>query len=363
MVEKGKRSALPHEGVGRGRLTQKAIAEALSLSPALVSIVMKNPATSRASEETKRRILAMLKRNPGSDGRAREGDTILVINKPERNVYFFQSKMLYGIQSRAAEVGLKIHIASPAQDLRSYMFGKPLKGVLLTAPDAVTEQVLELANTTFAVTLNPQEHGHFTGDAVFPDYYAGMSQSVAHLLECGHTRIGYIGERPVRSDCRARERLHDFREASEAHGVALGAADVHLYAHGDSDEGDWAAVGGILGRWQKLKRRPSAFVVYNDNLAVKFYHVAHARGIRIPEDVSLVGYDNEPVCEHLLPKLTSVSPEFFSLGRVAVDLLMSRKDSEGDMRGRKIICPVRLAVRESVCRKKAVTRTDERKGN
>ena len=140
MAEKSKSRQVPS---GNGRLTQKGIAEALGLSPAVVSVVMKNPATNRASEETKQRILALLKRNPGSGRHASEGDTLLVVNKPERNVYYYQSKMLYGIQSRAAEVGLKVHIASPAQDVRSYVFGTPLRGLLLTAPDTVTEQVSE----------------------------------------------------------------------------------------------------------------------------------------------------------------------------------------------------------------------------
>jgi DNA-binding LacI/PurR family transcriptional regulator len=352
MAEQGK-SSVSANCLGYGRLTQKEIAEALDVSPSVVSLVMKNPDTRRASEETKQRILALLKRNPGSGRHASDGDTLLVVNKPELNVYYFQSKMLYGIQSRAAEVRLKVHIASPAQDMRSYVFGTPLRGLLLTAPDTVTEQVIELAKTTFAITLNPQEHGTFTGDAIFPDYYSGMNQSVKHLLDFGHRRIGYIGERPVKADCRARERLHDFREACEVLNCALDESDVHLYAHGENDEGDWAAVDGILGQWQKLKRRPSAFVVYNDNLAVKFYQVAQSLGLRIPDDVSLVGYDNEPVCEHLLPKLTSVSPEFYNLGRMAVDLLMSRKEAPADMPGRKIICPVRLIVRDSVCRKKA----------
>lgn len=337
----------------RGRLTQKAIAEALGVSPSVVSLVMKNPGTGRASEETKQRILELLKRNPGSGKNASAGDTLLVINRPERNVYYYQSAMLFGIQSRAGEVGLKVHIASPDQEVRAYLFGAPLRGLLLTAPDAATEQVQELAKTTSVVTLNPQEHGTFFGDAVFPDYYAGMSQAVAHLLACGHTRIGYIGERPFEADSRARERLHDFREACEAHGVALAASDVHLYAHDGGEEEDRLAVDEILGQWQKVKRRPSAFVLYNDHLAVKFYQAARARRIRIPEDVSLIGYDNEPICEHFLPKLTSVSPEFFNLGRMAVDLLTSRRDAATEMPGRKIICPVKLVTRESVVRQRA----------
>lgn len=330
-----------------GRLTQKAIAEALGVSPSIVSLVMKNPGTGRASEETKQRILSLLKRNPGSGKHARAGDTLLVINWPERNVYYYQSAMLFGIQSRAGETGLKVHIASPDQDVRAYLFGVPLRGLLLTAPDAATEQVRELARTTSVVTLNPQEHGAYLGDAVFPDYYAGTSESVGYLLENGHRHIGYIGERPVASDSRARERLLDFREACDAHGVALCESDIHLYEHNADDAGDREAVSAILSHWLKNKRRPSAFVVYNDNLAVKFYQAARALGIRVPNDVSVIGYDNEPVCEQMLPKLTSVSPEFYNLGRMAVDFLMSGKELLG-LPGRKLICPVKLVGRGSV---------------
>jgi DNA-binding LacI/PurR family transcriptional regulator len=255
------------------------------------------------------------------------------------------------LQARAGEVGLKVLIASPDQDLRAYQFGPPLRGLLLTSPDAATEPVAELARTAAALTLNPQEHGSYLGDAVFPDYYAGMDQAVAHLLACGHRRLGYLGERPVSADSRSRERLLDFREACDAHGVAPDEADIHLYAHDAGDEGDRAAVASVLAAWRQRKRRPSAFVLYNDNLAVKVYQAAREFGVRIPEDVSLVGYDNEPVCEHLLPKLTSVSPEFFDLGRMAVQLLMAGARPTEAGAGRKMICPVKLMVRASVALK------------
>jgi LacI family transcriptional regulator len=336
-------------GAGR-RLTQKAIAQALGVSPSVVSLVMRDPGTRRASEATKQRIAALLRRNPGSGRHGRVGDTLLVINRPERDVYYYQSAMLFGIQSRAGEVGLKLQSASPDQDLRVYLFGVPLRGLLLTAPDAATEQVRGLAKTTSVLTLNPQEHGTFLGDAVFPDYYAGMSASVAHLLENGHRRIGYIGELPQAADSRARERLRDFREACDAHRVALDEADIHLYAHDAGDAGDRAAVEAVLSAWRMKKRRPTAFVVYNDNLAVKFYQGARALGIKVPEEVSLVGFDNEPLCEHLQPKLTSVSPEFFELGRMAVDLLVAKEGPRRESPGRKMICPVRLVVRGSVAR-------------
>jgi DNA-binding LacI/PurR family transcriptional regulator len=330
------------------RLTQKAVAARLGLSPSVVSLVMKNPDTTRASDETKRRILEVLKKNTEQRSYIREGaDTLLVINKPGHDVYFYQSAMLYGIQSRAGELGLKTHIASPSQDLRSYLFGSPLRGVLVTHTDLVTEQVRELAGTTRVVTVNPQEHGRFIGDAVFPDYYTGMSLAVAHLLERGHQRIGYIGEQPDEADSRARERLLDFHEACDALGVSLLEEDIHLYPRGtDTDDaGGRVAAERLLTRWKRLKHRPTAFMLFNDNLAMKVYQTARDLGIRIPSDLSLIGFDNEPVCEQMHPKLTSVSPEFFNVGRMAVDLLTAEK---AETSGLKMICPVKLMVRESV---------------
>jgi LacI family transcriptional regulator len=335
---------------GNGRLTQKAVAAMLGLSPSVVSLVMKNPDTTRASDETKNRILEVLKKNPEQRSYIREeADTLLVINKPGHDVYFYQSAMLYGIQSRAGELGLKTHIASPSQDLRAYLFGAPLRGVLVTHTDLVTEQVRELAGTTRVVTVNPQEHGRFIGDAVFPDYFTGMSLAIKHLLERGHQRIGYIGEEPAEADCRARERLLDFHEACDALGVSPVEEDIYLYPRGtDADDaGGRVAVERLLSRWKKLKNRPTAFMLFNDNLAIKVYHAARALDINIPNELSLIGFDNEPVCELKHPKLTSVSPEFFNLGRMAVDLLTSKKEITQE-EGLKLICPVKLAVRESV---------------
>jgi LacI family transcriptional regulator len=336
---------------GNGRLTQKALAKALGLSPALVSLVLNNPDTPQASEATKQRILEMVKANPGTGTLARGSDTLLVINKPERNVFYYQTAMLNGVQSRAGESGLKLNIASPDQDLRPYLFGAPLRGLLLTAPEAATEQVRELAKSTRVVTLNPSEHGDFTGDAVFPDYFVGMRLAVSHLLACGHTRLGYIGPRSLQVQSRDRERTRDFRETCEVHAITLDEADVHLFAHSTQDTGDREAVDAILGQWKKQKRRPTAFVVYNDRLAVKIYQAARALGIRIPDELSLIGFDNETVCEHLQPMLTSVSPEFFDLGRMAVDLLIASPEECATLPGRKVICPVRLIERESVCRR------------
>jgi len=346
-----KKTAVPSKDAMKttnGRLTQKAIAAMLGLSPSVVSLVMKNPDTTRASDETKNRILEVLKRNTDQRSHLREGaDTLVVINKPGHDVYFYQSAMLYGIQSRAGELGLKTHIASPSQDLRAYLFGAPLRGVLVTHTDLVTEPVRELAGTTRVVTVNPQEHGRFIGDAVFPDYYTGMSLAVAHLLERGHQRIGYIGEQPDEADSRARERLLDFNEACDAQGVSLLEEDIYLYPRGtDTDDaGGRAAAERLLTRWKRLKHRPTAFMLFNDNLAMKVYQAARDLGIRIPSDLSLIGFDNEPVCEQMHPKLTSVSPEFFNVGRMAVDLLTAEK---AETSGLKMICPVKLMVRESV---------------
>ncbi len=335
---------------GNGKLTQQIVADELGISRSIISSVINDPETNRASAETKKRIFELFRNAPDSGRQAKIGDTVLLVNDPASAKYFFQSALLCGVQSRVVELGLKLQIVTPNQELRSYLFGAQLRGMLLMSAENVTEQVRELAGVTPVVTVNPEEHGDYLGNAVIPDYDAGMMQALGHLLAKGHRRIGFVGHRPPPAPClqsRVRERLREFREACDAYGLAVSEEDIHLLER-DNDE-ERLDCEPVLARWLEQAVRPSAFVLYNDHLAIKFYHAALVAGIRIPEQISLVSFDNEPVCEQLTPPLTSVSPEFYEVGRMAVDLLIARSEPTSPQKpGFKTICPVKLIERASV---------------
>jgi LacI family transcriptional regulator len=344
-----KRTRIPMNG----KITQKWIAKSLEISPSIVSLVVNDPETNRASEETKERIFELMRKSSGVVKNPRVGDTLLLINDPLDSKYHFQNELVCGAQSMAIEANLKVQIAAPSQDLRPYVLGVPLRGMLLISHENLSEAVRGMANLVPMVTVNPTEHADFLGNAVVPDYHAGMIRAIGHLRAHGHVRIGYIGYRPPPAPCsssRERERLGEFRDACETQGVAALEEDIHIFEAGENKERQehWTCA-EVVSRWVEQIERPSAFVLYNDHLAVRFYQAAIAAGVSIPSDLSVVSFDNEPVCEQLTPGLTSVAPDFFNVGRLAVSVLLTR--SAGipvDQPGFKIVSPVRLIERGSV---------------
>lgn len=339
-----------------GKITQKWIAESLEISPSIVSLVVNDPETNRASEETKERIFELMRKASGVVKNPRVGDTLLLINDPRDSKYHFQNELVCGAQSMAIEANLKVQIAAPSQDLRPYVLGVPLRGMLLLSHENLSESVRGMANLVPMVTVNPTEHADFLGNAVVPDYHAGMLRAISHLRACGHERIGYIGHRPPLSpgsSSRERERLGEFRDACAAEGVQVLEEDIHLFEAGDNKEmQEHRTCVEVVSRWRSQAKRPSAFILYNDQLAVRFYQAAIAAGLSIPADLSVVSFDNEPVCEQLTPGLTSVEPDFFNVGRLAVSVLLTRNIGiPVDQPGFKIVAPVRLIERGSVaCR-------------
>jgi LacI family transcriptional regulator len=338
------------------KITQKWIAESLDISPSIVSLVVNDPETNRASAETKERIFQQMRIATGSGKHPRAGDTLLFINDPGDSKYNFQNELICGAQSMAIEANLKIQIAAPTQDLRPYVLGVPLRGMLLISPENLSEAVCNLAKLVPMVTVNPTEHADFLGNAVVPDYHAGMIRAVSHLRAWGHRRIGYIGHQPPSSPCpssRQRERLGEFKDACDSLGIPISSDDIHLFQAGENEEiQEYQTCVEIMSHWQKQSDRPSAFVVYNDHLAVRFYQAAMAAGISIPGDISVVSFDNEPVCEQLTPRLTSVAPDFYNVGRLAVSLLLTPNAGIPlDQPGFKIVSPIRLVERGSVARR------------
>jgi len=89
-------------------------------------------------------------------------------------------------------------------------------------------------------------------------------------------------------------------------------------------------------------------MVFNDVLAAQAMNAALSMGVKLPSELSLIGFDNEPLCETLTPSLSTVSPDFRQIGATAVDLLNAGASRCGSGAGRKLLTPVRLVARESV---------------
>lgn len=148
------------------------------------------------------------------------------------------------------------------------------------------------------------------------DNERGMFSATRHLLELGHTRIGYI-QGPLEFLC-THERYRGFCLALEQAGIPL---DPSLIL-----QGDFNPTGGqaCAERFFAMSEPPTAIIGSNDLSAFGALEVARERNIKVPEEVSFVGFDDEPQLVHGYPSLTTVHQPFFEMGQCAAELLLSR---------------------------------------
>ena len=169
------------------------------------------------------------------------------------------------------------------------------------------------------------------------DDRGGAREATIHLLELGHRRIGYVGV-PTWVVCGQR-RLEGYRQALQAYDAPC---DPILVVLGDAHEG-----GGLEGMrfLMSLPDPPTAVFCFNDLTAIGALRGARSMGLRVPQDVSLVGFDDVPLAQYIDPPLTTVRQDMYSIGRQASHMLLDL------IAGREPIAPLvlenDLLVRES----------------
>jgi LacI family transcriptional regulator len=173
---------------------------------------------------------------------------------------------------------------------------------------------------------------------VVPADDVGMRLAVAHLARLGHRRIGLLSAMPhlvITED-----RLQGYRGAVDAHGLDRDERLVQLAPHWDEAAG-FTAAAALL----RQPPQPTAAVVDVD-LAPGLYAAAADRGLEIPADLAVVGYDEVPEARALSPRLTCVRTSYYETGRVAAEAVLEMMHSRTPVPRRLVIEPA-LEVRES----------------
>ncbi len=170
--------------------------------------------------------------------------------------------------------------------------------------------------------------------SVATDNYLGGTLAARHLLSLGHARIGaLVGDGGVAN---IRARMGGFTEALAAHGLAL----AHTL-HGSQN----LTLGERAAELMHLPERPTAIFATNDIVAVGAWRALLTHGFRIPEDVSLIGFDNIDMGRLLLPPLTTVAQDISALGARAAELILHPTAPEAH--ARSVVIPPRLIQRGS----------------
>jgi DNA-binding LacI/PurR family transcriptional regulator len=189
-------------------------------------------------------------------------------------------------------------------------------------------------------------------DHVSIDNAAAAQAAVTHLLELGRTRIAAIGEQRRRSSGTARLRLRGYTNALKAAGLQV---DPDLVRSSDSyHRADGAAEMEAL---LALPQPPDAVFCFNDLIALGALRTLLDRGVRVPEDVAVVGFDDIDECAYSTPSLTTVAPDKAGIAAMAVDLLASRLEGRAVGAPRERTAPHALVVRESSVGRRAMVPT------
>jgi LacI family transcriptional regulator len=188
-------------------------------------------------------------------------------------------------------------------------------GAILLLPTETNDELRALQSAGFQFVVVDPRHALDEGiPAVSSSHWAGAKAAAEHLLELGHRRIGLItGERGWVA---AEDRIAGYHTGLIAAGVV---PTPELIAEGDFlvDSGRNAAL-----RLLDLPDPPTAILSSNDNMAVGAMQAARARGLAVPDDLSVVGYDDLEKAGIVTPPLTTVRQPLAELGRTAVSLLM-----------------------------------------
>lgn len=153
-------------------------------------------------------------------------------------------------------------------------------------------------------------------DTVLVDNVSGAYRAVSHLIQLGHRRIGLIGGPTTITT--GRERQQGYEKALIDHGLAI---DEDLIRVGDfkQDSGHQKACELL-----ELRDPPTAIFAANNLMTLGALNAIHEKGLNIPQDVAVVGFDDMPWAPSLNPPLTTVAQPAYELGRVAAEMLLAR---------------------------------------
>jgi DNA-binding LacI/PurR family transcriptional regulator len=172
------------------------------------------------------------------------------------------------------------------------------------------------------------------------DYSTGIRAAISHLMELGHRGIAFLaGPHHLHS---AVTRENDFRLAMQAAGLAVQKKWVI--------ECDHTLKGGVAGfaQLRKLSARPTAVVCSNDMTAIGVLRAAYMEGLRVPQDLSVVGLDDIDFAEYTLPPLTTIRLSRADLARAAFDALRAQAEDPSNPRmAREFLVSTSLVVRGS----------------
>ncbi len=326
--------------------TIKDVAREAGVSVATVSRVFNgSPRVSAPTRQVVRDVAAKLRYSPHGAARSliTSRTSTLGVLLPDLYGEFF-SEVIRGIDTTARRFGYHLLVSSSHDDRQEVevvlgaMRGR-VDGLLVMMPDVDARQALRLLPDDFPVVLLNGADGNGAYDSLTIQNYEGAYAMVRHLVMLGHRRIALI---------RGSERNHDAVERLRGYRAALADAGIfptpRLEMPGDFSEAAGHAAAAALVASDDA---PTAIFASNDAMAIGALSALHERGVQVPQQIAVAGFDDIPMARYMNPPLSSVHVEISELGaRATVRLLSTLRDRARIERWRETLS-TRLIVRQS----------------
>jgi LacI family transcriptional regulator/LacI family repressor for deo operon, udp, cdd, tsx, nupC, and nupG len=234
----------------------------------------------------------------------------------------FYAEIARGVEDAAyaSEYALLLCNSDESQEKERFylnvMQAESVDGIVLPPFDDTDPAVLETVNTGLPVVCVDRSLARTKTDLVEVDNYHGALEAVNHLLDRGHKSIGLIEGRTHVST--SRERRRGYVDALAARGIT---PRKELMRAGDFKQESGRVLAQEL---LALRKPPTALFVCNNLMTVGALGALHQRGLRVPQDVAVVGFDDLPWAEALDPPPTVVRQPAYEVGRQAMELLLRR---------------------------------------
>ena len=335
------------------RITAKQLAEKAGVSQATVSLVLRGKPG--VSEKVRRQILSLAKEmgleprpcTPAASGGELQHIIYKRHGKVVANTPFFE-QLTQGVANEAAALGYHLSIryfygSQPIREQIHSIQSHSCTGIVLLATEMHTEDVLPFSALDIPLVILDNSFPSLNYDAISIDNTLGAWRAVHYLIECGHTRIGYL---------HSSVEIRNFRERYSGYLSACrslpedAAADSarRIIPVSPSSEGAAEDMAKYLDSDQLL---PTAFFADNDRIAAGCCTTLLKYGYRIPDNISIIGFDDSSISEVLNPPLTTMRVQKQRMGALAVERLNTLIQNAPPERIHIAIAP-EILVRQSV---------------
>ncbi|MGS0685145.1 LacI family DNA-binding transcriptional regulator [Nakamurella sp. GG22] len=323
------------------RPTLADVAAAAGVSVPLVSIVMRDvPGASAVTRERVRKVADELGYRPDQRARLLRQQRSRLLGVTFEVEQAFHGDLIGGIYAVAEPAGYEVVLSAigptrPEARAIDALLDDRCEAVILLGPRSATRALAALAAKLPVVTVARTVRSGSV-DTVRTDDHSGMNAAVGHLVELGHRRIAYLdgGSTPG-----APERLHALNAAVAEH---LPADGVRIVPAGPGEEDGVTAVDHLLATGAP----PTAVIAFNDRCAIGVIGALNRDGMRVPQDISVIGYDDSRLARISYIDLTTVGQNPRQLAQLAVQRAIDRLDNRPIDRRDQVVTP-QLVIRST----------------